>query len=235
MGAENGNNIAALRNALVDGLKRKDLFGSERVEAAFREVPRHLFVPGTPWENVYSDESVITKRQDGIPISSSSQPAIMAIMLEQLGLELGDSVLEIGAGTGYNAAIMAHIVGDAGQVATMDIDEDIVAGAREHLSAARFEDVKVICADGGFGFSDGGPYDKIILTVGAWDIAPAWREQLKPGGRLLIPLSIRALYRLSVAFQRADDHMESVSIKNCGFMLLRGAFAGRATGRPARS
>ncbi len=73
------------------------------------------------------------------------QPAIMAIMLEQLEMEPGHRVLEIGAGTGYNAALMAHIVGDAGQVVTVDIDEDIAEGAREHLVAAGFGQVQVVC------------------------------------------------------------------------------------------
>ena len=226
MAAYDTNDTSALRDRLVDELKSMNLIESERVEAAFREVPRHLFVPGTSLDKVYSDESVITKRDRGIPISSSSQPAMMAIMLEQLELEPGHRVLEIGAGTGYNAALMAHIVGETGRVIAMDIDEDIVAGARDHLSAAGLGDVQVVCGDGGFGYTDAAPYDRIILTVGAWDIVPAWREQLKPGGRLLLPLSIRAIYQLSVAFEQADDHLASVSIKNCGFMLLRGAFAG---------
>ena len=106
--AGDSNETSALRQKFVDELKGENLVETESVEAAFREVPRHLFVPGAPLDKVYSDESVITKRQDGIPVSSSSQPAIMAIMLEQLGLQPGHTVLEIGAGSGYNAALMAQ-------------------------------------------------------------------------------------------------------------------------------
>ena len=226
MPRDNKDEVSEFRQALVDGLIAKGLIASPLVEAAFREVPRHLFVPGTPLDKVYSDESVITKREGGIPISSSSQPAIMAIMLEQLGLEPGHRVLEIGAGTGYNAALMARIVGDTGLVVTMDIDEDIVVAAIQHLSAAGFDKVQVVYADGGFGYPDAAPYDRIILTVGAWDIVPEWQQQLGRGGRLLLPLSIGASYQLSVAFEQADDHLESVSVKYCGFMLLRGALAG---------
>ncbi len=120
---------------------------------------------------------------------------------------------------------MAHIVGPTGQVVTVDIDEDLVAAAREHLKAARFDRVQVVCGDGGLGYPDAAPYDRIILTVGAWDITPGWREQLRPAGRLLLPLSIKGP-QLCVAFERADGHLESVSIEECGFMTLRGAFAG---------
>jgi protein-L-isoaspartate(D-aspartate) O-methyltransferase len=177
-----------------------------------------------PPEQVYRDEAIPTKLREGSAISSSSQPAIMAIMLEQLRLEPGHRVLEIGAGTGYNAALMAHVVGETGQVVTVDLEEDLVAGARKHLAAAGLNRVRVVCGDGALGFPDDGPYDRIILTVGAADLMPAWQEQLKPDGRLVLPLSIRGP-QLSVAFERADGHLASVSLVSCGFMMLRGARA----------
>src|SRR5689334_11280094 len=97
----------SLRGRLIDGLVSDGVLGSASVEAALRAVPRHLFLPDQPLETVYADRAVPTKRgADGVPISSSSQPAIMAIMLEQLALEPGMRVLEIGAGTGYNAALL---------------------------------------------------------------------------------------------------------------------------------
>jgi protein-L-isoaspartate(D-aspartate) O-methyltransferase len=149
----------------------------------------------------------------------------MAIMLEQLGLEPGHQVLEIGAGTGYNAALISHIVGETGCIITVDIDEDIVASACEHLAAGGFDNVQVVCSDGGYGHADAAPYDRIILTVGASDIAPAWWEQLKPGGRLVLPLGIKGEQQLSVAFERTNDHLSSLSIEDCGFITLRGALA----------
>lgn len=218
-------NISALHQALVDKLKRMGLIRTPPVEAAFRAVPRHLFLPDVPLEKVYQDQAIVTKRLDDEPVSSSSQPAVMAIMLEQLDLKPGHRVLEIGAGTGYNAALVAHIVGDTGQIITVDIDDDIAKNARQHLAAAGFEDVQVVCTDGGFGYPSAAPYDRIILTVGAWDIAPAWQEQLKPKGRLLLPLTLREDVQLTVAFELADGYLVSVSLENCGFMKLRGAFA----------
>jgi len=216
-------NALALHQALVEQLKRAGQFPSPRVEAAFRAVPRHLFLPDVELEKVYQDEAIPTKFQDELPISSSSQPTMMAIMLQQLDLKPGQRVLEIGAGTGYNAALIAHIVGEQGHVVTLDIDEDIVAQARAHLKAAGFDRVLVIRGDGGEGYPEAAPYDRILLTVGAADIAPAWREQLKPGGRLVLPLSLRGP-QISVAFEPSDGGLTSFSTVACGFMRLRGSF-----------
>src|SRR5437899_2500510 len=134
---------AALHRELVDSLVSRGALTDSRVEAAFRAIPRHLFLPGVPLAEVYRDQAIPTKMVDGEAVSSSSQPEIMATMLEQLGLERGLRVLEIGAGTGYNAALMAHIVGGAGTVTTMDVDADLVDGARAHLASAGFDRVRV--------------------------------------------------------------------------------------------
>ena len=153
----------------------------------------------------------------------------MALMLEQLDVQPGHRVLEIGAGTGYNAALLAHLAGGSGEVTTLDLDDDIVAAAREHLAACGYGRVRVVQADGGNGWPPGAPYDRIILTVGAWDIAPAWAGQLSPRGRLVLPLALRAGIQYSIAFEQAGDHLDSVSVLPCGFMRLRGAFAGPET------
>ena len=225
----NGNrsHVAVLHQALVDKLKGDGCIHSARVEAAFRAVPRHVFVPDVALEQVYSDMHLVTKEQDGQPISSSSQPAVMACMLELLDLRPGQCVLEIGAGTGYNAALMAHLVGETGRIVTIDLDEDIVAAAREHLAAAGYKQVHVVCGDGGQGYADAAPYDRVILTVGAADIAPAWREQLAPHGRLLLPLEVKPVTgrQLLVAFDRTDGYLESTAIRYICFIRLRGSLA----------
>jgi protein-L-isoaspartate(D-aspartate) O-methyltransferase len=216
--------IPEMHQALVDQLKKNGHIQDTRVEAAFRAIPRHLFLPGVAPNEVYRDQAIATRSINGQVVSSSSQPTIMAIMLEQLHLQPGQRVLEIGTGTGYNAALMAHIVGEKGEVVTLDIDEDIVEAARVHLASAGFGHVHVVCTDGGLGYPAAAPYDRIILTVNAADITPAWYTQLKPNGRLLLPLLIRGP-QASIAFTSVKDHLESLSVRACGFVDLRGAFA----------
>jgi protein-L-isoaspartate(D-aspartate) O-methyltransferase len=216
----------ALHQALVDELKLKGLIRSPSVEAAFRAIPRHPFLPDRPIDQVYLDEAVPTKHFDGQVVSSSSAPAIMAIMLEQLQLERGHRVLEIGAGTGYNAALMAQVVGASGKVVTLDIDGDLVDSARAHLSAVGVAGVEVVCADGAFGWPAAVPYDRIILTAAAEDVVPAWRDQLRPGGRLVLPLHLKRGLTKSVALERCNGHLASLTVRDCGFMPLRGYLAG---------
>jgi protein-L-isoaspartate(D-aspartate) O-methyltransferase len=222
-----------LRERLVGELRDSNALHDDRVAAAVLAVPRHLFLPGVEPELAYRDEAVVTKSDaHGRAISSSSQPAIMTIMLEQLGVQPGHRVLEVGAGTGYNAALLAYLAGPSGSVTTVDVDDDIVSAAREHLAASGHGQVSVVHGDGGLGWPPDAPYDRIIATVGAWDILPAWLDQLKPGGRLVLPLAIRAAMQYSIAFERVAGHLESRSLRPCGFMRLRGAFAGPETLMP---
>ena len=166
------------RSQLLTLLVSKGAIRSSAVADAFLSVPRHPFVPQVDEDVAYSDGSVPLKTSDGtdagLVISSSSQPAVMAIMLEQADLKPGQRVLEIGTGSGYNSALIAHILGEQGEVVTVDIDEELVASARKHLDEVGFGHVRVICADGALGHGAMAPYDRIIVTVGAWDIAPAW-------------------------------------------------------------
>jgi len=214
-----------LRERLVDRLVGEGHVTAPWVEAAFRRVPRHVFLPGLPPAVAYRDDAIPTKRIAGRVVSSSSQPAIMAVMLEQLGVAPGHRVLEIGAGTGYNAALLDEIVGPGGEVTTVDIDEDLAEAARAHLAAAGRPRVRVVCADGAHGHPPRAPYDRIIVTVGAWEVAPAWPRQLVAGGRLVLPLSVRGT-QLSVAFIPDGTGLRSISAEPCGFMPMRGALAG---------
>jgi protein-L-isoaspartate(D-aspartate) O-methyltransferase len=208
---------------MVDRLREFHLIVTPSVEAAMRVIPRHLFVPGDAVERAYSNEGIVTHRDaDGIAVSSASAPGVVAAMLEQLDVRPGQRVLEIGAGTGYNAALLARLVGSAGQVTTVDIDEKVVRGARECLVAAGCAGVSVVWGDGEFGYADHAPYDRIVITGGAWDLPPAWSDQLVPGGRLVVPLRMRGMTR-SIAFEQEDGYWRSRSIEECGFIPLRGA------------
>lgn len=215
---------AELRGRLTDELVADGTIASKEVEAAFRVVPRHRFAPGVTLEEAYARSSVRTKRDDhGITISAVSDPGIQAMMLEQAGLRPGMRCLEIGSG-GYNAALMAEIVGEGGEVTTIDIDADVVNAANTYLTGAGYTRVNVVMGDGNLGWVDHAPYDRIIVTAGAWDIPPAWVEQLTGDGTLTVPLRMRGLTR-SVTFARADDHLTAQSAMVCGFVKMQGAGA----------
>ena len=218
--------LARMREKMVSQVTAGGYPVSGPVAEALRAVPRHVFLPDLPPVSAYRDEAIVTKRgADGQPISSSSQPTIMAIMLDQLGLAPQHRVLEIGAGTGYNAALMKRIVGAEGDVVTVDIDRDVADQARAHLMAAGYPDVTVACGDGAAGHPAGAPYDRVIATVGVSDLAPAWLGQLAPGGRIVVPLDVRGAQR-SVAFEQAGGAWQSRSVVPCGFMRMRGTLAG---------
>ena len=223
-----GTSLTGLRERLVAQVLQTSGIRDERIAAALRDVPRHLFLPHLPPEDAYLDDAIVTKRDaDGQPISSSSQPAIMAIMLDQLILAPGQRVLEIGAGTGYNAALMQHIVRPMGTVVSVDIEADVADLARGHLASAGYQDVTVVAADGAEGYPPGAPYDRVIATVGVSDLAPAWLDQAGAGARIVVPLDVRGS-QLAVAFGRSGSggHWVSRSIAPCGFMRMRGSLAG---------
>ncbi|HEV7656384.1 MAG TPA: methyltransferase, FxLD system [Mycobacteriales bacterium] len=222
----------ALRERLVGHLVSTGRITSAPLAEAFRMVPRHLFLPGTDPAVVYQDEAIPTRwSSDGRPTSSSSQPAIVAAMLEQLGLRPGHRVLEIGSGTGWNAALLAYLVGPAGAVSTVDIEPAVAGQAARNLTAAGATGVRVVVGDGSGGDPETAPFDRIVVTASARDLAPAWSAQLADGGRLVLPLSLRGA-QSSVAFEPAGDHLESVSIVPAGFMPMQGTLAGPDPLRP---
>jgi protein-L-isoaspartate(D-aspartate) O-methyltransferase len=217
------------RQLLVDQLCADGSVRSQPVEAALRAVPRHLFVPGATLSAAYANDVVVAKRDSSsVPISSASQPSMVARMLEQMQVTPGMRILEIGAGTGYNAALLAHLAGDGGRVTTVDVDADLVARASDGLRAAGYPGVCVVKGDGALGHPDGAPYDRVIATVGAWDLPLAWLDQLTPDGRLVVPLRLRGTITRCIAFERdlsADDRWHSVSSEMCSFMPLRDGVA----------
>jgi protein-L-isoaspartate(D-aspartate) O-methyltransferase len=212
----------ALRASMVEHIKRAGHARCSAVEQVLRDVPRHRFVPAATVKDAYSNIAVITKRAgDGSALSCASVPTVVAMQLDQLDVQPGNRILEIGAGTGYNAALLARLTGPTGTVTTVDIDEEVTAGAREALDKNGFPQVRVITRDGSLGAEEHAPYDRIILTVGAFDLPPAWWNQLAPGGRLVVPLRWRGQTR-SVAFVREGDRLRSDSVQLCGFVPMIG-------------
>ncbi|GAA2334617.1 methyltransferase domain-containing protein [Streptomyces cuspidosporus] len=203
-----------LRHHMADHLVRNGSIRSEPWRAAFLSVPRHEFVPdftvrsqgslhrysqGDPaWlAAAYQDISLLTQfDQDGTATSSSTQPSLMAQMLEALDVHDGDTVLEVGAGTGYNAALLSHRLG-ADRVVTVDVDPDLVATAQTRLREAGYEPT-LIAGDGMAGHPERAPYDRLLATCGVPRIPTPWLEQLRPGGVIVANIGC-AIVRLEVA------------------------------------
>jgi len=219
---------------MVSQLESSGALQDAAVASAFRAVLRHHFLPGRPLDEIYEDAAILTKMGDqGIPVSSSSQPAIMGLMLQQLQLKPGHRVLEIGAGTGFNAALIAHLVGRNGQVVTLDIDQDICEQARANLAAAGVDGVDVVHADGAGGWPPDAPYDRMILTASTTDISPEWPQQLVEEGLLVLPLALAGPVQQSVAFVRHGTCLISKEVTSCGFLPLRGQMAPHSVGAGA--
>lgn len=212
-----------LREKLASYLRERKAVSSPAVMEAFRRVPRHLFVPGYRLDQVYSDIAIVTRRRGTIPISASSQPAIMAIMLEQLDVQPGQRVLEVGAGTGYNAALLAELVHPHGQVVTIDIAPSVAEEARQHLEEAGYPQVTVVSGDGGLGWPETAPFDRIVVTAGCANVPLSWFEQLDPGGVLVLPLRINT-HHFCIVLDRQPWGFLSRSLGPCGFMELKGRY-----------
>ncbi|KAB2344839.1 methyltransferase, FxLD system [Actinomadura rudentiformis] len=220
----------ALRAAMVGELRELGAITSAPVAEAVSKVPRHLFVPGQPLEAAYAiDQALVIKRDEaGTALSSLSSAHIQSVMLEQADVQPGMQVLEIGSG-GYNAALLAELVGEEGAVVSLDIDPEITERARACLDTAGYEQVKVAVGDAEHGLPDEDAFDRIIVTAGAWDIPPAWRTQLTPRGRLIVPLRLKGITR-TIAFERDDQTddggdagvLTSVSYLLSGFVAMQG-------------
>jgi protein-L-isoaspartate(D-aspartate) O-methyltransferase len=221
---------ASLRRRLVAELERRGALRSTSVREAFLRVPRELFVPEFAdregLEAVYRNELIVTKSDaNGFPLSSSSEPQVMAAMLEQLQLRQGMRVLEIGTGTGYNAALVKTVVGPRGRLVSVELDPELARKARAALRAGGYP-VRVTCADGHLGYAAAAPYDRIVLTAGSGTITRAWRDQLVDGGLLELPLRMTAVGPQAIAtFVRTGRRLTSVSVVPGQFMQLRGGEA----------
>ncbi|MFG3283936.1 methyltransferase domain-containing protein [Streptomyces sp. NPDC048111] len=211
----------ALRRALVRRIAAGGALTDPALRAAFDAVPRHLFVPyfyeygaaagghvrlwgedpdpvrRERWlTGVYDDVPLATRMRDGELVSSSSQPSLMARMLEALDLGDGDRVLEVGAGTGYNAALLCHRLGEE-CVTTIDLDPEITESARAHLDATGYHPA-VLTGDGARGAPARAPFDRIVATCTIGSVPPDWPDQCRPGALILAPLAT-GLIRLRVS------------------------------------
>lgn len=220
------------RRRLTGALRRAGALSDPAWIDAFRQVPRHAFVPrffvteGREWvavdrydpgwlRAVYSDRVLVTQLDEdpgawqaarrsgpmaGVPTCSSSMPSIMAIMLEELLVSSGNRVLEVGTGTGYNAALLTHRLGSA-QVSTVDVDGELVRLARDRLASCGYRP-RCEIRDGAQGFPEQGPYDRVVCTCSVSTIPQAWLDQTKPGGLVVTTLNRpigAGLVRITVA------------------------------------
>jgi protein-L-isoaspartate(D-aspartate) O-methyltransferase len=230
-----------LLHNFIDMLNATGNLKSKAIERALRSTPRHLFVdrmhpldkgkrfievdPKGPTksqlERIYSDEALVSHRN---PPSSTSQPGLVVHMLETLNARAGHRVLEVGAGTGWNAALLAHLVGPGGHVVTMDIQADVTGKARRHLKRQGVENVRVITGDAARGYAKGAPYDRLITTVTCPALFPAWWEQLALGGVMVLTLSDLPGEGscLMVRLKKRKDHLSGEVVSLPGFMLFTG-------------
>ncbi len=226
----------------VSRLRDAGVIRSPDVERALSAVPRHRLLetfhhrsaegrvtvhhdPERPrpehLEVIYADTALATRYIDGWPASSTSAASLVATMLELLDLRRGMKVLEVGAGTGYNAALMAEIVGDQRLVIAMDVLPDVVEQTRRLLAGAGYPGIEVLLGDGFDGVPGEAPFDRIVGTVGCSDLSPRWAGQLAAEGAMLIPLEHADWYPL-VLVRPESGELRGRVVHWTGFMPVRG-------------
>jgi methyltransferase of FxLD system len=215
-----------LREKLVRDLRDGGWLSNDRVAEAFAAVPREVFVGDVAQarglEAVYANEALPAKVDaQGRWVSSSSQPSIMTMMLELLDPRAGERVLEIGGGTGYNAALLRELVGRKGRVTTIEIDRELAGRARAALGRSGHH-ARVVIGDGRRAYAAGAPYDRIIVTASVAEVPNAWIDQLRPGGRLVVPLRLgtEVVPQVIPAFERRGGVLASIGMTWGGFMDL---------------
>ena len=237
----------------VSMLKANQCLKSARLEHAVRAAPRQWFVDRMhtrskhlrfinvntsrptkhQLERIYSDEALLSHRD---PPSSTSQPSLVMDMLEALDVRPGARVLEIGAGTGWNAALMAYLVESSGSVVSIDNQPDVAQSARRHIKRAGLKNVHIVTGDGANGYPKAAPYDRLITTVSCPDVFPAWLQQLKPSGIAVITLSDfpGESWCLMLKLRKAKTHLTGEVVSLPGFMLFTGQHGSPPTASQAQ-
>jgi protein-L-isoaspartate(D-aspartate) O-methyltransferase len=207
MGAEE-DKITLLTKLVSDGYLK-----SGKVIDAFREVNRELFVPGEQAMLAYKDYPLDIGHGQTI-----SAPHMAALMTELLRPAKKDSVLEIGTGCGYQACILAKL---AGMVTTVEIDPDLAYAAQENLKKSGCGNARVVLGDGTFGYPQLAPYDRIIVTCAVPEIFQSWKNQLRDGGILVVPVGGFYRQELTVVRRRGSEFTEETH-GACVFVPMRG-------------
>jgi protein-L-isoaspartate(D-aspartate) O-methyltransferase len=203
------------RQQLIEKLKRERRIISPEVEKAFLETPRELFVPDPLKKYAYIDSPL--EIGNGQTISA---PHMIAIMIEELDLRKDQKVLEIGAGSGYHAAIVAKIIGGKGHIYTIDRFETLAEYATENLKNANIKNVTVETGDGSEGLLKYAPYDRIYVTCAAPDIPQPLVDQLRDPGKLMVPVG-RMLCSLKLV-EKKENNLTIFDLGGCAFVPLVG-------------
>jgi protein-L-isoaspartate(D-aspartate) O-methyltransferase len=213
------NPQGALRDELIAHLERTRVLRDPRITAALRAVDRHSFVPSVTPREAYEDKALAIKERDGSVLSSISQPSMIVHMLELLRVTSSDRVLEIGTGSGYNAALLAELARD-GTVVSVEIETDLIERARAALDEQGYRRVVLVHADKLSEIQR--PFERIVVTARSHDIDPQWWRLLAPGGRIVVPLDIGYGGERAIGFVRSGERLQSVGSYACAFVELRG-------------
>ena len=214
--------FAAQRRALINRMQERGI-RDLNVLRAFDLVPRHLFVPQAVAHSAYDDNPV--------PIGfgqTASQPSLQALYMQILEIGGDDRVLEVGTGSGFQTAVLAHL---ADRVYSVERIRELATRAREALDALRISNVAILVGDGTIGWSRYAPYDAILVAAGGPEVPQPLMEQLADGGRMLVPVGSRDVQRL-VMVRRHGDRFEQEEVLDCTFVPLLGR-VGWADERPA--
>jgi protein-L-isoaspartate(D-aspartate) O-methyltransferase len=207
------HDFAAERKQMVETQLRRRGISDSRVLAAMERVPRHRFLLDPNDSGAHGDHPLSIGSGQTI-----SQPSMVALMTECLHLEGGEHVLEIGTGSGYQAAVLAEL---SRSVVTIERFPDLAERASTVLAELAYDNVQVFVGDGSLGWPDSAPYDRIIVTAAAPEVAEPWVDQLVDGGLLVVPLGDRWGQTLTVVTKRGGE-LDHDRICGCVFVPLVG-------------